>query len=126
MEAAIDTPQTVFLDALVADLVSELNDDDREAYEERAGIIEFDAQLPKSHAECLALLNVLHRNPLALTRVRCLWIEVNGEVKWLFVTDLQLARKRLASIGGRELEPLDLTDVVEKHHRGFVMLTVVN
>ena len=121
----METPQTVFLDAIVADLVSELNSDDTEIWSERSAIIEFDAQLPRSHAECLALLNVLHRNPLALTRVRGLWIELNHETVLLLTTDLENARKHLAEIGGIELEPLDLTDLVEKKHEGIVMLTIM-
>jgi hypothetical protein len=58
------------LDPLVAEVVSQLDADLREDFEERAGIIEFDANLPRAHAECLALLNVLLRHPeclLALT-----------------------------------------------------------
>ena len=50
-------------DPLVAELVSRLDDNLREAFEERAGIIEFDANLPRAHAECLALLNVLVGHP---------------------------------------------------------------
>ena len=53
------------IDPLVADLVNRLDDTLREAYEERAGIIEFEANLPREHAECLALLNVLVSHPEA-------------------------------------------------------------
>jgi hypothetical protein len=59
------------LDPLVAEVVSQLDANLREDFEERAGIIEFDANLPRAHAECLALLNVLLRHPeclLALTK----------------------------------------------------------
>lgn len=57
------------LDALVADMVNMLDDSLREEFEERAGIIEFEAKLPRAHAECLALLNVLYRHPTVLTKV---------------------------------------------------------
>ena len=50
-------------DALVADLVILLNAALRDDFEERAGIIEFEAQIPRAHAECLALLDVLRRHP---------------------------------------------------------------
>ncbi len=50
---------------LVDSLVCKLDDNLREAFEERAGIIEFDANLPRAHAECLALLNVLVSHPEA-------------------------------------------------------------
>ena len=53
------------IDPLVATLVDRLNDNLREAFEERAGILEFEAGLPRAHAECLALLNVLVSHPEA-------------------------------------------------------------
>jgi hypothetical protein len=58
------------LDPLVAEIVNQLEPDLREDFEERAGIIEFDANLPRAHAECLELLTLLLRHPeclLALT-----------------------------------------------------------
>ena len=58
------------LDALVADTVTLLDDSQREEFEERAGIIEFEAKLPRAHAECLALLAVLRRHPTILTTIR--------------------------------------------------------
>ena len=51
------------IDPLVTTLVNRLNDNLREAFEERAGILEFEADLPRAHAECLALLNVLVSHP---------------------------------------------------------------
>ena len=56
------TPQ----DALVADLITRLDTEQREDFEERAGIIEFEAQVSRGHAECLALLDVLRRHPAVL------------------------------------------------------------
>lgn len=46
---------------IVADLLRHLDERQREDYEERAGILEFDARLTRSHAECLALLDVIRR-----------------------------------------------------------------
>lgn len=58
------------LDQLVADMVNQLDADLREEFEERAGIIEFEAKLARAHSECLALLNVLYRHPEALTTIK--------------------------------------------------------
>ena len=58
------------LDVLVADMVTLLDDSQREEFEERAGIIEFEGELPRAHAECLALLIVLRRHPTVLTSIR--------------------------------------------------------
>lgn len=62
----MDTP----LNPLVAEMVAKLNDRLREDFEERATIMEFDAELPRDHAECLALLDVLNRHPCALCQLR--------------------------------------------------------
>ena len=76
-------------DPLVAELVIRLDDALREDFEERAGIMQFDGQLPRGHAECLALLDVLHRHPL--TGISVLEIELDGGTEWLLTTDLSIA-----------------------------------
>jgi hypothetical protein len=43
---------------IVSDMVSVLNDDLRDFYEERAGILEFDGNNDRSLAEALALLEI--------------------------------------------------------------------
>ena len=48
-------------DPLVAEIFNTLDDNLKEAFLERASIIEFDSNLPRAHAECLALLCVLTR-----------------------------------------------------------------
>ena len=57
------------IDELVADMINFLDAGQREDFEERAGIIEFDAKLSRGHAECLALLDVLRRHPEVLINV---------------------------------------------------------
>ena len=58
------------MDAIVAEIVDQLDDNLREEFEERAAIIEFDAQVLRAHAECLALLYVLRRHPEVLTKTK--------------------------------------------------------
>jgi hypothetical protein len=48
---------------IVATLVSKLNNNLREAWEERAAIMEFEGGLSRDHAECLALLNLIMQHP---------------------------------------------------------------
>lgn len=55
--------RTTPIDALVAAMVSAFDAGLREEFEERAGIIEFEAKVPRAHAECLALIDVLRRHP---------------------------------------------------------------
>ncbi len=47
---------------VVAVLLQLLNETEREAFEERAGILEFSAGLSRGHAECLALLEIIRRH----------------------------------------------------------------
>lgn len=66
LETALNTP----IDPLVEEIVSLLDDNQKEEFEERAAIIEFDAHLLRAHAECLALLAVLRRHPDVLKKIR--------------------------------------------------------
>ena len=57
------------IDPLVADVVAKFDANQREAFEERAAIIEYEAKLPRAHAECLALIDVLIRYPDVLKKL---------------------------------------------------------
>ena len=48
-------------DPLVADIFNTLTQARKEAFLERASIIEFDSNLPRAHAECLAMICILTR-----------------------------------------------------------------
>ena len=58
------------IDPVVAEVVELLGEDLREAFEERAAIIEYEAGKARAHAECLALIDLLLRHPEVLTRNR--------------------------------------------------------
>jgi hypothetical protein len=105
-------------DAIVIEMVDRLGADDREAFEERAAIIEYDGQLPRAHAECLALLEVLR----AAQGLQVLQIELDGGTEWLLTTDLAFARAYLADIGGRDVAVFAPADVVEEHYGGVAVL----
>ena len=109
-------------DAIVIEMVNRLGADAREAFEERAAIIEYDGQVPRAHAECLALLEVLRRDALAVTSVVALQIELDGGTEWLLTTDLAFAREYLADIGGREVAVLDPADVIHEQYGGVAVL----
>lgn len=49
---------------VVATLVDKLDDNLREAFEERAAIFEFEAGIDRQLAECLALLDLINRQPV--------------------------------------------------------------
>jgi hypothetical protein len=46
-------------DPFVVEIFNTLDDNLKAAFLERASIIEFDSNLPRAHAECLALLSLL-------------------------------------------------------------------
>ena len=48
-------------DPLVAEMFDTLEDNLKDAFLERASIIEFDSNLPRAHAECLAMICILTR-----------------------------------------------------------------
>ncbi len=112
-------------DPLVAELVTRLDDALREDFEERAGIMEVDGQLPRGHAECRAMLDVLHRHPALLSGVAVLQIELDGGTEWLLTTDLTYARRYLADVGGNEIAVRHLPDVLLTHYGGIAVLNTL-
>lgn len=48
----------------VALIVERMDANLKEAFEERAGIMEFDGGLNREHAECLALLEIIRLHPV--------------------------------------------------------------
>ena len=110
-------------DAIVIEMVNRLGADAREAFEERTAIIEYDGQVPRAHAECLALLEVLRRsNAPAVKGLVVLQIELDGGTEWLLTTDLAFARAHLADIGGSEVAVLDPADVIHEQYGGVAVL----
>lgn len=113
------------MDLLVADMVNLLDEGKRGDFEERAGIMEFDAGIPRAHAECLALLDVLHRHPAVLTGVVTLRIEVDGAAQYWLTTDPAYARRRLAEVGGVEKGIRDPAALISESFAGIAMLTAI-
>ena len=69
------------------DLVFRLNGSRREIYEERAGVREFDAGLPRAYAECAALLDVAVTDSLAFTGVTLLKVQQGPVTRFVLVAD---------------------------------------
>ena len=112
-------------DPLVAELVERLDASQREAWEERAAIMEVDGQLPRGHAECLALLDLLRRHPSVLSGVTVLEIELDGGTEWLLTTDLPYAQRYVADVGGHEIAVHQLADVLLTQYGGVALLTTL-
>jgi hypothetical protein len=113
------------LNNLIADLVGQLDADLREDFDERAGIMEFDAGLPRDHAECLALIDLLRRYPNALSGVTVIEAQYGNTSEWLLTTNKEATRNHLNRTGGLELSECDLADVLNEQYGGLAMLATV-
>jgi hypothetical protein len=113
------------IDPIVADLLARLNDNIREAFEERCSILEFEADFPRRLAEALGLLDVLRHHLHELSGVTCLQIELDGQTQWIATTDLDYARQRVADICAEEAAVVDLIDVMNEQYGGIAMLTTL-
>ncbi len=103
------------VDPLVAELADRLDDSHREWFEERAGIVEFDAGHSRVDAERLALLMLLQRHPAALIGVTALQMTLDGATRWALAADADRARLHLAERGAVNAREVALVDVVRAH-----------
>ncbi len=104
-------------------VLSRLDAGQREAFAERAAILEFEAGCqPRALAEALAVLEVLRQSPWLLTGVVVLEVELDGATQWLLTTDLGQAREVLADLGVSEIAVLDPADVVRTQYGGLALL----
>lgn len=111
--------------SLVAGLLKRLDVECREAFEERAAIIEFSAGQERSHAEALALLDMVRLHPLCLSGITALQIELDDATEWLLTTNLGFARRYLADIHAKEISVVNLADVLNERYGGVALLTVL-
>ncbi|MBK9246106.1 MAG: hypothetical protein IPM30_14930 [Burkholderiales bacterium] len=104
------------------ELIGRLGAADRELYEERAAIREFDGLQPREHAEALALLDVLRLRPAALLGVEVLEAELDGDSRCALVTDRRAVRLRLLCEADRGA---DLAAIVAGRFGGAALLSPV-
>ena len=117
--------QDIPSDHLVAEIVSRFDGTQIEEFNERAGIREFDALLPRTEAEALAALEILLRYPAILTGVSVLQAEIDGATHWLLSSDSNAARRYLVDTGGTEISAVNLADVIVYQYGGLAMLATV-
>lgn len=95
----------------------------RDEFEERAAIMEYDANVDRGHAECLATLEVLRRHPDVGYGITVLRAEIDGGTQWFITTDRSLAGQHLAYIGATNIEIVDLAEIIESQYQGIVLLS---
>jgi len=111
------------LDAGVARLVEQLDDNRRELFEERAAILEFDAGMTRLVAEQHALIQILARYgyPSAVP-VRALAFVIAGTPAWALTTTAGHAHQRLAAMGATAIVEVDLEPVIRAQYRDLAFL----
>lgn len=111
-------------DPLVADAVSRLDAAAYEDWDERAAIIEEGCRgVSRGHAEALALIDLLQRQPWWLTGLLAIQIEIDSSTEWVLTTDPAAARQYFVNVGADEVAVLQPADVVREQFDGVAMLT---
>jgi hypothetical protein len=111
------TPLNPIVEALVGRLDANL----REAFEETAGVVQFEAGKPRELAEALALLDVLRQHPLAVTGLTHMRMQFRGEVVSVLTTNPDGLRKHLGDAAWIHPDPIELTEAVERLGIGAVL-----
>ncbi len=111
--------------SLISDLTDRLDAELRYLFEERAGIIEFDAEQTRDQAELLALVDLLRSYPAALIGVTVLQVERNGETEFVLTTDVEAARRQWASTDISVIDVVELAEVVKTQFDGLALLTKI-
>ncbi len=70
MDSPSVSPTESPINTLVGAIIELLDADLLEEYHERAAIMEFDGQLSREEAQCLALIDLLHRHKLKLISIK--------------------------------------------------------
>ena len=100
------------LNPIVEALVCRLNDNQREAFEERAGIMQFEAGKERELAEALALLDVVRMSPLAVAGLVCLRTTVAGAPVLVIAATEGRARVAVGTLGGTGVTPVELSSAL--------------
>ncbi len=100
------------LDGHVRKIVSQFDTNRREAFEERAGIVEEgNSGMDRLTAERLAVLDVLATYGFPCP-VHLLQVEMVGATDWVLTTDVEVARAALTELGGQHIVELPADEVV--------------
>ena len=99
-------------DAHVRQIVARFDENRREAFEERAAIVQYDGNVDREQAERLACLDILANHGLPCT-VRLLQVEMAGSTDWVLTTDVEVAKATLAELGDKHIVDVPVDDTVQ-------------
>lgn len=100
------------VDDHVRKIVSQFDAHRREAFEERAAIVQYDGHADRLQAERLAVLDVLATYGLPCP-VRLLQVEMAGSTDWVLTTDAEAAKATLTELGGKHIVEVSVDDTVQ-------------
>lgn len=106
-------------------VIDRCNATQREAFFERAAVLEFEAGTrPRALAEALAALDLLRRAPQLLTGVVALEIERDGATQWMLALDQIWTGGYVESCGARVVAAHDLANVLRTQYGGVALLSI--
>jgi hypothetical protein len=106
---------------IVEALLTRLDPNLREAFEERAGIMQFEAGHPRELAEALAMLEVVRTHPLAVSGLSHVRARVKGQEFSVLVAHADLDNNRIASMEILPSPQKGLLEVVQQLGRVVVL-----
>lgn len=110
------------LDGHVRKIVSRFDTNRREAFEERAAIVQYDAHVDRVQAERLAVLDVLAHYGLPCP-VHVLRVDIAGSTDWVLTTDVEAATATLSELGGKHIVEVALDDAVRRDFGDLAVLS---
>ena len=109
----------------VDNLVNRLPEELIEAWQERAGIREYDAGLSRPHAEALALLDLLDSDPDVLSNLRAAQIDAEDTTRFVVASSEELLRECAGRLGGTIAARRSVAWTVDEEFGGLAEITAV-
>ena len=109
------------LDAHVRKIVNQFDANRREAFEERAAIVQYDGNLDQEQAERLACLDILATYGLPCP-VQLLQVEMAGSTDWVLTTDVERTKAMLSELGGKHIAEVPVDVVVREQYGDLAVL----
>ena len=108
----------------VDNLVDRLPEDLIQAWQERAGIREYDAGLSRPHAEALALLDLLDDDPDVISNLRAAQIDVEDTSRFFVASSDELLQECAGRLGGEIAARRSVAWVLDEEYGGLAEFVV--
>lgn len=102
-------------------IVSQFDANRREAFEERAAIVQYYGHVDRAQAERLACLDILATYGMPCP-VQLLQVEMAGSTDWVLTTDVESAKATLTELGGADIVEVSADEVVRHQYGDLAVL----